>query len=86
MSDAPSKYGTLRYFSSSKKTYQQIEDMATPHLENAARKLEAQIVEGDLGAYSQGEEPNVVLDAIKAELAERAANQPPPPDDTDIPL
>jgi hypothetical protein len=76
-----SKYGKIRYFSSSKKTYAHIEGMATPHLENAMKKLEASLVAGDLAAYAQGDDPNAVLDAIKAELAERAANQPPPPEE-----
>jgi hypothetical protein len=81
MNQPTDKYSPLRYFSSSKKTYTKIEEMATPYLENAMRKLEAQIVSEDIGAYAQGDSPTAILDAIKAELAERAANQPPPPEE-----
>lgn len=73
MNTSPSKY-PIQYFSSSKKVSINIEDLATPHLCNAWRKVEKEVVDAATLAATAlvVESPGVpLLKAMTKELLSR---------------
>ena len=71
-----SKYGDLRYVSGAGKDHL-IEEMPAGYLHNAAKKLEQRLAgpEAENLALQERERNDAVLNAMKAEIAEREANR-----------
>jgi hypothetical protein len=61
----------VQYWSASKGAFQAINEMATPHLSNAIKKLEAVLAYDTDATQPHGDE--TVLNAMKSELAARNA-------------